>query len=104
MATQKFASPRAQAIAMLRDWAADQVAKGASLSEIHSGLVNALEAVVGEFRCQFDVPGVAYWHIPETGAYFTTMPGAHAHPPMRLARHEWLSRQNIHFGYEEDRL
>lgn len=75
-------------------------------SRVHWDLVCAMRAVVDEFRVEHDVPGIRYWEHPEEGMFFTTAPGERLSPSangecVELTRDEFLSRQGLHFGYEE---
>lgn len=105
--TVKYADKRAEGIALLRAWAR-QEAKLRSVSAAHQGLLSAADALLQEFRTEFDVPGVRYWEHPESGSFFAIAPGEPlgrvALGCVELERHEFLSRQGIHFGYEEGRL
>lgn len=106
----QFANHRAEGIELLRCHARLEVALGRPPAQIDHDLKTAIRAVVEEFRTQFDVPGVRYWEYrPEALAplFFTTSP-TETFPPeypakevVELARHEFLSRQTLHFGYED---
>lgn len=102
-------APREQAIADLRQWARDEIDTGGSVRETYAGLHSAMQALLGEFRVEHDLPGTRYWLHPESNSYFSTAPGESlgddidAQMCIKLARHEFLSRQGLHFGYK-DRL
>lgn len=105
----KYRDDRAHGIALLRQHAR-QRAQAGQIREAHLNLITAMEALLEEFRVEFDVPGVRYWHHPESESYFSTRPGEQlpSNCPdfelcIELARHEYLSRQSLHFGYD-DRL
>lgn len=102
----KYANRRAEGIALMREHARQQATKG-KIREAHLDLTTAMHALIQEFRVEFNVPGVRYWYHPESECYFTTGPGDHlnfgAEDPLELARHEFLARQDLHFGYD-DRL
>jgi len=106
----KYANGRAAAIDTLRIWAREEIEQGAKIATVHFGLMSAMQALIDEFRVEHDVPGVRYWCHPESDSYFTTLPGEDissfglSHEPIELLRYEFLSRQDIHFGYEQDRL
>jgi hypothetical protein len=101
----RYATKFAEAVALMREWANEEVANGRPPAAVHLELMRTREAVLNEFRIKHEVPGVRYWHIPETNAYFTTSPGERMpemrFPPMQLARHEFLSRQGVHFEDDE---
>lgn len=106
--TPKFANKRAAGITLLREWAREEANFG-DIRGAHRGLFTSLQALMGEFRVEFDVPGTRYWYHPESESYFSTMagesPGDSADGQMciELNRAEFLGRQGLHFGYD-DRL
>lgn len=68
----------------------------------------AMDALLEEFRKEFEVPGVQYFEHAESGAFYTTCPQDYflTDPDfiisIELQRHEFLSRQAIYF--EDDGL
>lgn len=104
LGTPKYANDRAHALALFRRWARLEVLFKGPL-ETHRALASAMHALLEEFRVEFDVPGIRYWEHPESDCFLTTMPGDDietiANECVELARHEYLSRQGLHFGYEE---
>lgn len=108
MSSEAYANDRAEYIERLRQWARDEIATGSPIEEVHRELIKAFDAVIQEFRVEFDVPGVRYWEHPESSSHFTTFYGSEMSMGMadhcvELARHEYMSRQGIYFGYG-DRL
>ena len=103
-----YANKMAQAIALMREHAREQAGK-VGAREAHRDLMFAMRTLLEEFRVEFDVPGTRYWLHPESDSYFSTAPGEPvdamfaSEEPIELARHEFLSRQDLHFGYD-DRL
>lgn len=104
----KFADQRAEGIALIREHARQQAAKG-DIRQAHLDLKLAMQALLEEFRVEFDVPGVRYWHYLDAKGqqYITTAPGEEFPPgvwnPIEIERHVFLARQDLHFGYD-DRL
>lgn len=109
MKREDFSDDRTFALALLRRWGREAVNAGVPVRRVHRELMECVRSVIGEFRVEHDVPGVRYWHVPEDGSYFTSEPGSRpdasrlAGDPIELKRYEFLSRQGLHFGYE-DRL
>lgn len=106
----KFKDKRAQAIAMLRQWARDEVKAGRKPGAIANDLNAAADAVMQEFMVEHDVAGASYFEHHITRAFIAVPPGHRLTEPaidgehyIPLARHEFLSRQGLTFGYE-DRL
>lgn len=102
-----FHNERAQAITMLRNWARDNT-EFQTVQETFTQLHGAMRAVLDEFCIEFDVKGVRYWEHPESDSRFITWPHevvliSLANSCVELARHEFLSREKLWFGYE-DRL
>lgn len=98
---------RAEGIALLRQHAREAAAK--DVRAAYRDLRSATDALLQEFRREFDVPGTRYWEDTEKRHTFSTEPGERideslAYYCVELARHEFLSRQGIHFGYDEDAL
>lgn len=107
MDAKEFSDDRTYGIALIRRWARTQALWHKNYAALDAQLADTIRAVVEEFRVEFDVPGVRYWHVPEGDLYFTTAAGERL-PPIKgevieLKRYEFLSRQGIHYGYE-DRL
>lgn len=105
----QYANKRAQGIAMIRAHARERVSIDGE-KKVHRELLGAMDAIIQEFRVEFDVPGIRYWEHPETATFFAIAPGEM--PPadcpnwpecVELTRDEFLSRQGLHFGYD-DRL
>ena len=101
----KYANLRAEAIAKMRQWAGDQIASGRGAGEVFHGLETAVNTLLQEFMCEHDLAGTRYWHHPESNSYFSTAPGENSRDSIvqeciELRRYEYLSRQNLHFGYE----
>lgn len=101
--------PREKVIAALRQWARDEIDTGSPVNQVYHGLQSAMHALMHEFRVEHDLPGTRYWLHPESDSYFSTGPGEtlgesiDAELCIELKRYEFLSRQNLHFGYK-DRL
>jgi len=102
-----YANDRAQGIALLRNWAR-RTASEKGVKAAHLGLMSAMEALLQDFRMEFDVPGVRYWEHPESDCFFITAPGetlsefgVDAGHCVELARHEFFSRQGLYNGYED---
>lgn len=103
---------RGQGIKLLREYARECVNTNPvphGVRKGHAALTSALGSLLEEFRTEFDMPGVRYWHCAEDSSYFTTLPGEqlprpYEHLAIELARHEFLSRQGIWRSYEEDSL
>lgn len=106
----RYHDKRAEGISLLRRHAAESATRGSgAVREAYRELKTAMEALLSEFRVQFDLPGTRYWEHPESGSIFSTEPGERpddtiALECVELERHEFLSRQGIHFGYDEDAL
>lgn len=105
-----YVDDRAHGIALLRKWAQDRAA-ATGPREAHGGLASAMNALLQEFRVEFDVPGARYWYHPESECYFSTMPNEHLADHfddvgllLELTRHEFTGRQALHYTYDEDRL
>lgn len=107
--TAQFANRRAAGIKLLREWAREEAEFG-DIRGAHLGLLTSMQALLEEFRVEFELPGTRYWYHPESESYFSTMPGetlndydADTHLLIELSRPEFLARQGLHFGYD-DRL
>lgn len=100
----QYANDRAAGIAKLRAWASGRIAAGESVASVHAGLHSALDALLQEFRIEHDTPGTRYWHVPETGAYYSTMAGESLSPsnltqsPIELKRYEFIARLGLWNG------
>jgi hypothetical protein len=105
-----YADKRLEAIALFRQHNREVLKAGAKVSGTYAALRQAMMALLEEFRVEHDLPGTRYWHHPESSSYFSTEPGESlpdspdAELCMELTRIEFLGRQRLHFGYEEDRL
>lgn len=105
-----YADKRCEAIALFRQHIREKIKAGLSVREAYFDLRSAMAALLEEFRTEHDLPGTRYWHHPESSSYFSTEPGEQlpdtpdAELCMELTRIEFLGRQGLHFGYEEDRL
>lgn len=99
---------RGNGIALIRQWARDEIEFGTPVKHVYRDLRGAVMAVLDEFRVEHDLAGTRYWCHPESDSHFTTEPGesisSHiADECVELTRYEFLSREGLHFGYE-DRL
>lgn len=101
---------RATGIKLLREWAQVQVHSGKDIPAIHASLLQATQAILGEFRTEFDVPGCRYWEAWRGEFRFRFITGAGEPVPessvgtvTELSRDEYLAREGLHFGYG-DRL
>ncbi len=105
-----YANKRNEAIALFRQHNREVLKQGATVRETYASLRQAMHALLDEFRVEHDLPGTRYWHHPESSSYFSTEPGEELPPSadaklcMELTRIEFVSRQGLHFGYEQDRL
>ena len=105
----KYGNKRLEAIALFRQHCRERIAAGASTTETLNDLRTAMHSLVQEFCVEHGVPGVNYWHHPESDSYFAQLPGEPLGdgPDVELLcplkRYEFLSRQGLHFGYD-DRL
>jgi hypothetical protein len=97
-------------MALFRQHCRETIKATGAVSATYRDLRSAMDTLLQEFRVEHDLPGVRYWHHPESESYFSTEPGEQlgdnpdAALCIELTRYEFLSRQGIHFGYEEDRL
>lgn len=105
------ASKRVEAIALLRQWAREQIAKGKPVNSVYFDLVSATNTIEQELLTEHEMPGCRYWHHPESDSYFITPPGEtlkESDPEsdlcVELTRYEYLSRQDLHFGYHDSGL
>lgn len=104
-----YADKRAHAIALFREHMAEQFSRSVKKTVVFNELRAAMNALIQEFCTEHEILGVRYWEHPESHSFFATLPGES--PPsgidgehcIELARHEFISRQRLHFGYE-DRL
>lgn len=98
---------RGKHIEGLRQWARAEVAAGKPAERVHASLVNATQAILGEFRTEFEVPGCRYWEAwrGEFRFRFVTGPGDRVSESLltEITRDEYLAREGLHFGYG-DRL
>lgn len=106
---------RAQGIAMLREDARAK-AKVGNVHKVHMELLRATQALLDDFRMQFNPPGVRYWESyseekPPRRRYFTTLLRSDDETLMprnytiaELTYIEYLSRQGMGDTYEEDSL
>lgn len=104
MSDIKYHDERAHAIALFRKWITRKFKEGAKLGQVDAEVRTAMTALLDELRTEFEIPGVRYWEHPESDSFFTTGPGEHvpetvALECVELARHEFLSRQGLTFGY-----
>lgn len=104
----KYHDKRAEGIALLREHARVEAAQ-TTVEIAYRNLAAATGSLLSEFRREFDVPGTRYWEHCPSRETVSTGPGEtiqHRSPNEceELARHEFLSRQGIHFGYDEDAL
>lgn len=102
----KYANERAHGIALLREHARQRVTS-TDVRETHAELMSAMQALLDEFRTEFDVPGVRYWMLGAGQMEVYTTTAAHERPPptdppaIELARHEFLARAGLQFGYSD---
>lgn len=111
----KYADKRAHGIALLRQWADEEVAAGRP-REAHTGLLSALRALVDEFRIKHEVPGVRYFEsyvyqdeTTQHREHFTTF---HVYPDdlsrpkntqiVEVTRNEFLARKGLR--WDEDTI
>lgn len=105
-----YADKRCEAIALFRQHVRNKIKAGAKVREAYFELHSAMHALLEEFRVEHDLPGTRYWHHPESSSYFSTGPGEElpdspdAELCMELTRTEFVLRQDLHFGYESERL
>lgn len=105
-----YADKRCEAIALFRQHVREKIKAGATVREAYLDLRSAMYALLEEFRVEHDLPGTRYWHHPESSSYFSTEPGEElpnspeSELMMELTRIEFVSRQELHFGYENERL
>ena len=97
---------REKAIAMLRNHC-HVSARAGNVLGAYRDLKTAADALVQEFRVEFDVPGTRYWENWRTRQHLSTMPGEQLQHPVEdwveLNRIEFISRQGI-IVYDEDSL
>lgn len=105
-----YADKRCEAIALFRQHVREKIKAGVSVREAYLDLKSSMAALLEEFRVEHDLPGTRYWHHPESSSYFSTEPGEElpdspdAELCMELTRTEFVLRQDLHFGYESERL
>jgi hypothetical protein len=109
----KYANKRAEALALMRQHIREEVKAGRRPVLCLYEAESSIEAIKQEGMLEFDIPGVRYWHIPESDDYWATLPGEPlpingdsiaAGLTVELTRAEFLGRQKIHFGYENSRV
>jgi len=101
-AAMEFADERAEALAMLRNWASQQAQGGMELWRIDIALRDGMQSVLTEFRIANDVAGVRYWYISPGEEFRTTRYGEPKPEPIEpgavvqeVARWFWLGKQHL---------
>lgn len=100
----KYADNRAHGVDLLREYAR-QRAQAVGAEKAHAELLSATVALLDDFRTEFDVKGVRYWltgagQLEEYTTTFGTQRPPYVEPkPIEIARHEFMARQGLHFGY-----
>ena len=99
---------REKAIAMLRNHC-HVSARAGNVLGAYRDLKTAADALMQEFRIEFDVPGTRYWENTVTRTHFSTEAGEQISQVtldkcVELNRTEFLSRQNIREIYDNDSL